>query len=50
MLCRTGHPQKMLVKLEEYKYGQYLKELANRSLEDSEHLSSAARQKLPSVR
>lgn len=50
MLCRSVHPLKTLVKLGEYMYGNYLKELANRSLEDSERLSPAARQKLPLVR
>lgn len=49
MLCRTVHRQKVLVKLAEYRYGQYLKQLAKQSLEDSEHLSSAARQKLLSM-
>ncbi|XP_056886470.1 putative helicase mov-10-B.1 [Takifugu flavidus] len=44
------HPLKMLVKLGSYSYGPYLKELAKCSLEDSEHLSSAARQSLLSVR
>lgn len=51
MLCRTVYPQKVVVKLNEYKPGEYLKELTNRSLEDSNsNLSSVARQKLPSVR
>lgn len=51
LLCRNiVHPLKMLVKLGAYSYGPYLKELAKCSLEDSEHLSSAARQSLLSVR
>lgn len=50
-LCRNvDHPLKMVVKLGEYKYGPYLKELAKRSLEDSDQLPSASRQSLPSVR
>lgn len=50
MLCRPAHPPKVVVKLEEYRYSNDLKELAKRSLEDSEHLSFAAKQKLPYVR
>lgn len=50
MLCRTVPTEKILVKLEEYKYSKNLKELVNQSLEDSEHLSPAARKMLPSVR
>lgn len=50
LFCRTGHTQKMIVKLGEYPYGRYLKELAKRSLEDSEHLFSETRQRLLSVR
>uniref|UniRef100_A0A8C5DLP8 RNA helicase n=1 Tax=Gouania willdenowi TaxID=441366 RepID=A0A8C5DLP8_GOUWI len=40
---------KMTVKLGDYKYPSYLKQLARQRLEDSEHLSSAARQKLQAV-
>lgn len=51
LLCRNiVHPLKMVVKLAQYNYGPYLKELAKCSLEDSEQLSSAARQSLLSVR
>lgn len=45
-----ARPQKMLVKLGEYKYPYFLKELAKRRMEDSEDLSPAARQNLPSVK
>ncbi|XP_076597717.1 putative helicase mov-10-B.2 [Chaetodon auriga] len=41
---------KMSVRLADYKYPHYLKELAKQRMEDSEHLSPAARQRLPSVR
>uniref|UniRef100_A0A8C5DLY9 RNA helicase n=1 Tax=Gouania willdenowi TaxID=441366 RepID=A0A8C5DLY9_GOUWI len=41
---------KMTVKLGDYKYPSYLKQLARQRLEDSEHLSSAARQKLQAVK
>uniref|UniRef100_A0A3Q1G8A4 RNA helicase n=1 Tax=Acanthochromis polyacanthus TaxID=80966 RepID=A0A3Q1G8A4_9TELE len=44
------HPLKMIVKLGDYKYPYYLKELAKRRMEDSEYLSPAARQKLASVK
>lgn len=50
MLCRNFPPQKTVVKLGHYQYGKHLKELANYSLEDSEHLSPGARQQLSSVR
>uniref|UniRef100_A0A8D0AQA7 RNA helicase n=1 Tax=Sander lucioperca TaxID=283035 RepID=A0A8D0AQA7_SANLU len=43
-------PLKMEVKLGDYSYPKYLKELAKQRMEDSEYLSSAARQKLPSVK
>lgn len=43
-------PLKMLVKLRDYKYPFYLKDLAKQRLEDSEYLSPTARQKLSSVR
>ncbi|KAF1391972.1 hypothetical protein PFLUV_G00047620 [Perca fluviatilis] len=43
-------PLKMKVKLGDYKYPKDLKELAKQRMEDSEYLSSAARQKLPSVK
>lgn len=49
MLCRTVHRQTVLVKLGEYRYGPYLKELAKQNLEDTKHLSSAARKKLLSI-
>lgn len=38
------------VRLGDYRYPQYLKELAKQRLEDSEYLSPNARQKLPSVK
>lgn len=38
------------VRLGDYKYPIYLKELAKRRLEDSEYLSANARQKLPAVK
>ncbi|XP_070758397.1 putative helicase mov-10-B.1 [Enoplosus armatus] len=41
---------KMSVKLGDYKYPHYLKELAKQRMEDSEYLSPAARQRLPSVK
>nr|XP_046239070.1 putative helicase mov-10-B.1 isoform X2 [Scatophagus argus] len=41
---------KMAVKLAEFKYPHYLKELAKQRMEDSENLSPAARQSLPSVK
>ncbi|XP_044071008.1 putative helicase mov-10-B.1 isoform X2 [Siniperca chuatsi] len=41
---------KLTVKLGDYKYSHYLKELAKQGMEDSEYLSPAARQKLPSLR
>ncbi|KAJ8399528.1 hypothetical protein AAFF_G00409390 [Aldrovandia affinis] len=41
---------KPLVKLNEYKYPFYLKELAKERLEESEFLSPASRQQLPSVK
>ncbi|CAJ1050280.1 putative helicase mov-10-B.1 isoform X2 [Xyrichtys novacula] len=44
------HPLKMKVKLGDYKYPFYLKELAKQRMEDSEFLSPAARQKLSPVR
>ncbi|XP_023143843.1 putative helicase mov-10-B.2 [Amphiprion ocellaris] len=44
------HPLKMTVKLGDYKYPYYLKELAKRRMEDSEYLSPTARQKLASVK
>ncbi|XP_019113691.2 putative helicase mov-10-B.1 [Larimichthys crocea] len=44
------HPLKMAVKLPEYKYQTYLKELAKQGMEDSEYLSPALRQRLPSVK
>lgn len=40
----------MAVKLPEYKYQTYLKELAKQGMEDSEYLSPALRQRLPSVK
>nr|XP_033482694.1 putative helicase mov-10-B.1 [Epinephelus lanceolatus] len=43
-------PLKMAVKLGDYKYPHYLKELAKRRMEDSENLPPAARQKLASVK
>ncbi|XP_028432245.1 putative helicase mov-10-B.1 isoform X2 [Perca flavescens] len=43
-------PLKMKVKLGDYIYPKDLKELAKQRMEDSEYLSSAARQKLPSVK
>nr|CBN80761.1 Putative helicase mov-10-A [Dicentrarchus labrax] len=43
-------PLKNAVKLGDYKYPDYLKELAKQRMEDSEYLSSAARQRLPSVK
>lgn len=43
-------PLKAAVKLGDYKYPHYLKELAKRRMEDSENLSPAARQKLASVK
>lgn len=43
-------PAMIIVKLGDYKYPFYLKELARRRLEDSEYLSAAARQKLPAVK
>ncbi|XP_030634044.1 putative helicase mov-10-B.1 [Chanos chanos] len=45
-----SHPLKVVVKLKDYKYPVYLKELVKYRLEDSEQLSPAARQNLPSVR
>lgn len=50
MLCRLTQPQEIIVKLADYRYSNYLKELAKQSLEDSEHLSSATKQQLPLVR
>ncbi|XP_039972013.1 putative helicase mov-10-B.2 [Xiphias gladius] len=41
---------KTTVKLGDYKYLHYLKELAKQRMEDTEYLSSATRQKLPSVK
>ncbi|KAJ8360337.1 hypothetical protein SKAU_G00168620 [Synaphobranchus kaupii] len=41
---------KPVVKLKEHKYPFYLKEIAKQQLEDTEFLSPAARQQLPSVR
>ncbi|XP_070704660.1 putative helicase mov-10-B.1 [Pempheris klunzingeri] len=43
-------PLKMAVKLADYRYPHYLKELAQQRMEDSEYLSPAARQQLASVR
>ncbi|XP_012690883.1 putative helicase mov-10-B.1 [Clupea harengus] len=44
------HSLKYIVKLKDYSYPRYLKDLANQRLEDSEYLSPAARQQLPLVR
>ncbi|XP_076124950.1 putative helicase mov-10-B.1 [Alosa pseudoharengus] len=44
------HSLKSVVKLKEYQYPKYLKDLAKQRLEDSEYLSPAARQQLPVVR
>uniref|UniRef100_UPI0037E7FEF8 putative helicase mov-10-B.1 n=1 Tax=Semicossyphus pulcher TaxID=241346 RepID=UPI0037E7FEF8 len=41
---------KMAVKLGDYRYPYYLKELAKQRMEDSEYLSPAARLRLPSVK
>lgn len=41
---------KMPVKLPEYNYPRDLKELAKAGMEDSEYLSPASRQRLPSVK
>ncbi|KAL2090820.1 hypothetical protein ACEWY4_013083 [Coilia grayii] len=46
----VSHPLKTVVKLKEYRYPNYLKDLAKQGLEDSEYLSPAARQQLPVVR
>ncbi|XP_078105163.1 putative helicase mov-10-B.1 [Sander vitreus] len=46
----VAQPLKMKVKLGDYSYPKYLKELAKQRMEDSEYLSPAARQKLPSVK
>ncbi|XP_041837310.1 putative helicase mov-10-B.1 isoform X2 [Melanotaenia boesemani] len=46
----AGQRMPVAVKLKEYSYPQYLKELAKQGMEDSEHLSPAARQKLSSVK
>lgn len=46
----TAQSAMTTVKLGDYRYPFYLKELARRSLEDSEYLSAAARQKLPAVK
>ncbi|XP_028262753.1 putative helicase mov-10-B.1 [Parambassis ranga] len=47
--CVVQH-LKTAVKLGDYKYPYYLKELARRRMEDSEYLSPTARQKLASVK
>ncbi|XP_026122041.1 putative helicase mov-10-B.1 [Carassius auratus] len=44
------HTLRIMVKLNQYKYPAYLKELAKHKLEDSERLSPAVRQQLPRVR
>ncbi|XP_051996519.1 putative helicase mov-10-B.1 [Xyrauchen texanus] len=44
------HALKLMVKLKEYTYPAYLKELARHKLEDSESLSPSVRQQLPRVR
>lgn len=41
---------KVAVRLAEYKYPDYLKELAKQRMEDTEYLSPAARLRLPSVK
>ncbi|XP_047440152.1 putative helicase mov-10-B.1 isoform X2 [Mugil cephalus] len=45
-----AQPLKMTVRLGDYRYPTYLKELADRRMEDSDYLSPAARQKAASVR
>ncbi|XP_063071769.1 putative helicase mov-10-B.1 [Engraulis encrasicolus] len=45
-----SHPLKNVLKLKDYKYPAYLKELAQKRLEDSQYLSPGARQQLPVVR
>ncbi|AWP02474.1 putative helicase mov-10-B.1 [Scophthalmus maximus] len=47
---RVVQTQKTIVKLGDYKYPRYLKELAKQRMEDSEYLSPTAREKLPSVK
>ncbi|XP_051985600.1 putative helicase mov-10-B.1 [Xyrauchen texanus] len=44
------HALKSVVKLKEFKYPAYLKELARQKLEDSEGLSPSVRQQLPRLR
>ncbi|XP_046881375.1 putative helicase mov-10-B.1 isoform X1 [Hypomesus transpacificus] len=44
------HRLRPTVKLGDYIYPLYLKDLSRQNMEDSEYLSNAARQKLPSVR
>ncbi|XP_068568586.1 putative helicase mov-10-B.1 [Cebidichthys violaceus] len=46
----SGTPPKTTVKLGDYKYPYYQKELAKQRMEDSKYLSPAARQKLASVK
>ncbi|XP_028854584.1 putative helicase mov-10-B.1 isoform X2 [Denticeps clupeoides] len=46
----VSHKSKILVKLKDYKYPQCLKDLVRQRLEDSEHLSPSAKQRLPAVR
>ncbi|XP_032370048.1 putative helicase mov-10-B.1 [Etheostoma spectabile] len=46
----VAQPLKMKVKLGDYSYPKYLKELAKQRMEDSQYLSSAARPKLASVK
>ncbi|KAM9859316.1 putative helicase mov-10-B.2 [Aulostomus maculatus] len=43
-------PLKVMMKLADYKYPPYLKELAKHRMEDSEYLSALARQRLESVK
>ncbi|XP_048054939.1 putative helicase mov-10-B.2 [Megalobrama amblycephala] len=44
------HGLEIVVKLKQYNYPVYLKELAKHKLEDSKHLSPSVRQQLPRVR
>lgn len=49
-VSNVTQPAMITVKLGDYKYAFYLKELARQRLEDSEYLSATARQKLPAVK
>lgn len=51
LLCSSiVQPLKTTVKLGDYKYPHYLKELTKQRMEDSEYLSPTAKQKLASVK